>query len=138
MINSLIQDFARLQVKQGLQSLLPSLFNTGLQAVPQKQIVDLSSQLQDFAFSMNPAVPSGISLPKMSPSVYQRPTAQSISSVQVINNSGVNAKTEETTNADGSKNIKVIVDSIVNQSFSQGKYDKTMQGRFVLAKKGSR
>jgi hypothetical protein len=46
--------------------------------------------------------------------------------ITVINNANADVKTEEMTGADGSKQIQIIVDSIVQQGFTNGRYDNVL------------
>jgi len=58
--------------------------------------------------------------------------------VNIVNQSGVETEAEvsETTNADGGKNIEVIIKRIVNNGMANGEYDRTLKSRYGLSNRG--
>ena len=56
--------------------------------------------------------------------------------VNIINNCGAEVRQEETENADGSKQIDVIIGEMVNRHLSSGKADRALGGRFGLRAAG--
>jgi tape measure domain-containing protein len=52
--------------------------------------------------------------------------------VNIINNSGAEVQQEETENADGTKQIDVIIGGLVNSHIASGKADRVMAGRYGL------
>jgi lambda family phage tail tape measure protein len=50
--------------------------------------------------------------------------------VQVVNNVGATVSTKETTNADGSRQLQILIDKAVNSAISRGKADKAMGSRY--------
>jgi hypothetical protein len=58
--------------------------------------------------------------------------------VNIVNQSGVETEAEvsETTNADGGKNIEVIIKRIVNKGMAIGEYERTMKSRYGLSNRG--
>jgi tape measure domain-containing protein len=57
--------------------------------------------------------------------------------VNVINNSGAEVRLEETENADGSKQIDVIIGGLVNNHIASGKADRVIAGRYGLRAGGA-
>ncbi|WP_321991533.1 phage tail tape measure protein [Marispirochaeta aestuarii] len=56
--------------------------------------------------------------------------------VVIINNSGEEVETSETENADGSREIQVLIGQVVSRQISQGLYDKPMAGRYRVKAQG--
>jgi len=52
--------------------------------------------------------------------------------VNIINNSSAEVRQEETENADGSRQIDVVIGEAVNKHFASGKADRVMGGRYNL------
>ena len=58
--------------------------------------------------------------------------------VNIINNSDAQIEQTETTNADGSKNIDVIVFNLVKKGMLTGEFDKSLRGNYGISRQGRR
>jgi hypothetical protein len=54
--------------------------------------------------------------------------------INVINNSNATVTTQEKTNADGAKEIKIIVDGLVQHGLASGTYDNALDAASVRRK----
>ena len=56
--------------------------------------------------------------------------------IQIINQSNAQIQQEETTNADGSRNVRLLITSTVNGALGNGTFDRQMVGRYGIRPTG--
>jgi hypothetical protein len=154
MVNSMLADMARLLVQRQLQkgfdaaatgiakwinSAQGNVFGpTGVQAFASGGVVS-SPTVFGMAGGgvglMGEAGPEAIMPLKRSASGDLGVGASPVN-VTVINNNGSQIKTEETRSAGGGRDIRVMVDSAVEEALGRGRFDRVMATSYGVARKG--